>query len=55
MDPLFVDVAGRNFHLMGTSPAKNVADPTANLPVDIDLESRPQGGRSDMGADEVLE
>jgi hypothetical protein len=53
--PLFVDALNGNFHLMPTSPAKNAADPAATLTTDADGDARPQGGRSDMGADEVLE
>lgn len=55
-DPLFVDPSSSNFHLMPASPAKNVADPASVLPKrDIDGDVRPQGGRSDMGCDEVVE
>lgn len=52
-DPLFASVAQSDFHLMGTSPAKDVADPAATLSEDVDGDSRPQGARRDMGADEV--
>jgi hypothetical protein len=52
-DPMFVNPAQGNFHLMGTSPAKEVADPAATIADDIDDDSRPQGARRDMGADEV--
>ena len=53
-DPVFVNAGQGDFHLMKTSPAKDVADPAATLNVDFDGDSRPQGPRSDMGADEVL-
>lgn len=55
-DPMFADPATSNFHLMSSSPAKNAADPAAMLPKrDIDGDLRGQGGRSDMGCDEVVE
>jgi hypothetical protein len=54
-DPQFVDIGSRDFHLMPLSPSQNVADPEATLARDIDGDIRPQGGRADMGADEVLE
>jgi hypothetical protein len=54
-DPLFVDRAHGDFHLMTSSPAKGAADPGASLGDDYDGDVRPQptGGRRDMGADEV--
>lgn len=52
-DPMFVDPARGNFHLMATSPAKDAADPNATLNVDVDGDARPQGARRDIGADEV--
>ncbi len=52
-DPLFVNVAQSNFHIMSGSPAKNTADPAATLTVDFDGDPRPQGAHSDMGADET--
>ncbi len=50
--PQFVDVSGGNFHLMGTSPVKDKADPAATLATDIDGDARPQGAGKDQGADE---
>ncbi len=48
-DPLFVNLAGRDFHLTYPSPARNTG---ANVGVTIDYEGsvRPQGGGYDMGA-----
>ncbi len=51
-DPLFVNAAQGNFHLTGSSPVIDQADPNATLAVDIDGNPRPQGGRRDIGADE---
>jgi hypothetical protein len=52
-DPQFVDPAHDNFHLQVSSPARDAADPAAALAVDIDGDTRPQGARRDMGADEI--
>jgi hypothetical protein len=52
-DPLFVNPATANFHLMPSSPAKDMADPGATLDTDIDGDARPQGAARDMGADEI--
>jgi hypothetical protein len=52
-DPQFANTASGDYHLQAGSPAENVADPSATTSVDFDGDSRPQGGRSDMGADEV--
>lgn len=54
MDPLFVDALNGDFHLMTSSPCRDKADPAATITVDIDGDARPQGSRSDMGADEVV-
>ncbi len=53
-DPNFVNAAQNNFHIMANSPCKDAADPTATLNVDIDGDSRPQGSRRDIGADEAM-
>jgi hypothetical protein len=53
-DPLFMDVAGKNYHLKSGSPVKDAADPNASINVDFDGDTRPQGNRSDMGADEIV-
>jgi hypothetical protein len=55
VDPRFVDAMNANYRLQDGSPAKNAADPDASIVVDIDGDRRPQGGRADMGADEVVE
>lgn len=52
-DPMFMDAGQGNFHLMATSPAKDMADPNATLNIDVDGDVRPQGSRRDIGADEV--
>lgn len=52
-DPAFM-IPASDYHLKPDSPAKNAADPGATLAVDIDGNVRPQDGRSDMGADEVV-
>jgi hypothetical protein len=53
-DPLFIDVVGNNYHLKSGSPVKDAADPAATINVDFDGDTRPQGNRSDMGADEIV-
>lgn len=54
MAPVFVDAGNGDFHLQATSPGVDAADPAATLAVDIDGDTRPQGGGRDMGADEVV-
>jgi hypothetical protein len=53
MDPMFISTSQANFHLMPASPAKDAADPNATITFDFDSDMRPQGPRSDIGADEV--
>jgi len=54
--PDFHDAVGGDFHLEPGSPCQDKADPAATVDVDYDGQARPQpaGGRSDMGADEVM-
>jgi hypothetical protein len=51
-DPQFVDEAARNYRLKSTSPAIDIAVPTAGLlsSVDFDGTARPQGAQIDVGA-----
>lgn len=55
-DPQFVDVAARNFRVMATSPAVDMAVPSifglASTP-DLDGTERPQGPKPDIGAYEL--
>jgi hypothetical protein len=53
VNPIFVNPAQGDFHLMGTSPAKDAANPATTLADDADGDARPQGQRRDMGADEI--
>lgn len=55
LDPMFVDVVDRDFHLAGNSPVRNIADPAATIDVDFDGDSRPLASGPDIGADEVVE
>lgn len=55
MDPLFSDAANANFHLKTTSPCRNAADMNATNDIDVDGDVRPEGGRADIGADEVYD
>jgi hypothetical protein len=57
VDPQYVDPDNatpllRDFHLLAGSPARDAADPAADLGLDFDEESR-DDARRDMGADEV--
>jgi len=56
-DPMFVDptnATNKNYRLKAGSPARNTADAAATVTADFDGNSRPQDGRCDMGADEVM-
>jgi hypothetical protein len=58
-DPLFVDAAAGNFHMLGGSPAVDAGTNTGAPAIDIDGDPRPLDGNGDglavvdMGADEV--
>jgi hypothetical protein len=57
LDPGFISpIAGPSgdYHLQESSPCKDAGDPDATLETDIDGDERPQAGRRDMGADEVV-
>jgi uncharacterized membrane protein len=53
--PGFADPGAGDFHLTVTSVPVNAADPASTLAIDFDGQSRPQGTRSDIGADESLQ
>jgi hypothetical protein len=50
--PGFVNQAGGDYHLTGTSPAVDSGSPTDYPAADVDGQARPMGGRADAGADE---
>lgn len=50
--PLFVDLAGRDFHLRFDSPCIHSADPGTGLVTDFEGDARPLGRGCDVGADE---
>lgn len=52
-DPMFADDLGDRFRLQWESPARDAADPTSTLAIDIDGSPRPHGMVRDMGADEL--
>jgi hypothetical protein len=54
-DPLFVDPAGRDFHLRASSPAIDAGVSVPWLTTDVDGDERPwpAGGDYDIGADEA--
>ena len=52
-DPSFMNAATSDFHITPGSPVIDQADPAAPDGFDVDNTPRPQGGRSDMGADEL--
>jgi len=51
--PSFVSPLQHDYHLKPDSPGKDLADPAATLDGDFDGDARPQGGRRDIGADEI--
>jgi hypothetical protein len=55
-DPMFIDdlSSDGNFHLKAGSPLRDMADPNSSVKVDWDGDRRPQGNRSDIGADELM-
>lgn len=55
IDPMFVNPAANNFHLMMSSPAKGLGTKDAMYGIDGDGEDRPQppGSNPDPGADEI--
>ena len=52
--PGLVDPDGGDFHLTLASQVINMAAPASALAADFEDDSRPQGSRSDIGADESL-
>lgn len=56
-DPLFVDSAADDYHILASSPCKDTGDPDTLVDpgeVDIDGEDRVMDDRIDMGADEYM-
>jgi hypothetical protein len=51
IDPMFINAAGRDYHLLPNSPARDAVD--AGPTSDFEGDARPQGTRFDIGADEV--
>jgi hypothetical protein len=49
-NPLFVNAAAGDFHLMALSPAIDAADSAATEATDFDGTARPQGAKRDVGA-----
>lgn len=54
LDPRFVDAEGGDFHLTAASPCRNTGDPESTITDDLDGDTRPAEGRSDVGADEFV-
>jgi uncharacterized membrane protein len=52
-DPLFVDAAAGDLHIVSTSPCFDTADPNTFLRTDIDGDIRPSNQGFDIGADEL--
>jgi hypothetical protein len=53
--PLFVDVAGGDYHLVDGSPCIDSGAMINWLKTDLDNDRRPQGGGYDIGADEFVQ
>ena len=53
-DPLFVNLAGDNYHLQASSPAIDKGTVDSRLKVDLAGVSRPQGAAYDIGAYEFV-
>lgn len=51
--PTFRNAGAGDYHLAAGSLGIDAADPAATIAIDFDGEARPDGGRSDLGADEV--
>ena len=51
--PTFRNGAAGDYHLVAGSIGIDQADPAATLVIDIDGDSRPNGARADIGADEL--
>jgi parallel beta-helix repeat protein len=52
-NPLFVNAAIGDFHLLPSSPAVDAGTALASVPVDLDGVSRPQGSAYDLGCYEL--
>jgi len=52
MDPMFVDAAADDYHIAATSPCVDKGELGAGNGEDFDGQSRPNGSRPDIGADE---
>jgi hypothetical protein len=53
MPPQLKNVAGDDYHLLGTSPAIDRGDPASTNAIDFDGVARPQGAQRDSGAFEL--
>ncbi len=54
-NPMFVDLAGNDFHLTGGSPNINAGDDTVPVNDDFDGQGRPFDGGVEVGADEYYD
>jgi len=52
-NPGFVNASGSDFHLSGTSPAKDAGATLSAVSTDLAGIARPQGGKHDIGAYEI--